>query len=119
MSKKQINLILSPLLTFIMILPILWVVNDLTGIFTYYHIKEQETLVNHIESEENLDSFIKELESDSESIFVAKRKIAAVEAGILGVKNKKIIEILTKLKEDSDQEVRNAAEKSLNSINTN
>ncbi len=97
--------------------PVLWALDGATGFFTYMHLKNQEKLVEMRNNPDLSEKLIVKLKKESESFFMWKRKIAAIELGKLGAKAKPALPTLQKLAEDKDFEVRESAEKAIQKIN--
>lgn len=111
-NKKILKRIACILSVFLVLL----VVNELTGVFTSIHLKNEDQMVEANNKPKMTDKFVDELIADSKSTLSWKRAEAARYLGKLHMTEKTIISTLNVLLKDEDAEVQKAAREALDNI---
>jgi len=118
---KDMNLKVSkkPLIIILFLGIIAWGVDDVTGMFTTLHLDNEETIAaNHDANSQQFSALLNELIEDTNSSQPWKRVIAAKELGKLGNEASTAVPTLQGLLDDDASEVRTAAARALNKIET-
>ena len=114
--KYGIRLIGSGSITLICAFILLWLFNEMTGVFTYMHLEHEREMSQQIHDPQMVQELLQDLVDDTNSIFIWKRRIAAIELGRLGEKARSTLPVLEKLKTDKDYQVRMVTKEAIKNI---
>lgn len=114
--KYGIRIIGAVIGTSVFAFMLFWGINEITGVFTYMHLDHERQIAQHIYDPKLTQERLDELTDDADSMFMWKRRIAAIELGKLGTKAQSALPVLEKLLQDKDAKVRAVAKEAVDKI---